>query len=100
MLNDHERRELALIEEGLSAEGRRWDRAFVGGGRDRRRRWLARGLLAFGILMLVVGLLAADAPLILQGLLTGGAAILWSRWRAHRVAAETTGRAPHSPAHG
>jgi hypothetical protein len=82
MLSNHERRELARIEEGLAAEDRRLTQvlsAFRSGGHNRRRRWLARAVSGFGILVLVAGLVAgADAGLMLQGLLITAVGVTWS----------------------
>jgi hypothetical protein len=82
MLSNHERRELARIEQGLAAEDRRFTQvlsAFRGGGEAGRRRWPARAVTGFGILVLVAGLVAgADAGLILQGLVITAVGVAWS----------------------
>ena len=79
MLSEHERRELALIEQGLEADPRL--AASLGGAR-RQRRWPIRLLTALGILLIVTGLLTSTGELVLQGLLAVGAVVAWSRWRA------------------
>jgi hypothetical protein len=89
MLSDRERRELARIEQALAADDRRLAQAF--GGRSvaarPRRRWPVRALIGFGVLLLVVGLLTGADGLFVQGLLFGGAGVLWARWRARHPAA-------------
>jgi len=87
MLSDREQQELALIEEGLRAEDRRFADGFRSGPRVRRtRRWPARALLAFGVLVVVVGLLTSTATLILQGMVCVGGGIGWMRWQAFQAA--------------
>lgn len=100
MLSDRERRELAMIEQGLSAD----DGRFVDGFRTtraargrRQHRWPVRALIGFGILLVVVGLLTGAGGLFMQGLLFGGAGLGWSRWRARRAAAEPPGGDPEQP---
>jgi uncharacterized membrane protein YphA (DoxX/SURF4 family) len=83
MLSDYERRELALIEQGLEADPRL--AASLSAGR-RPRRWPIRLLTALGILLVVTGLLTSTGGLVLQGLLAVGAAVVWSRWRDWRTA--------------
>jgi hypothetical protein len=83
MLSDHERRELALIEQGLEADPRL---AASLGGHRRQRRWLIRLLTGLGILLIVTGLLTSTGGLVLQGLLAVGGAVAWSRWRVWRTA--------------
>jgi Protein of unknown function (DUF3040) len=94
MLSDHERRVLASIERGLTDEDRRFAESF-GSGRPRaagrRRRWPIRGLIGFGLLLIVVGLITGTDGLFTQGLLFGGAAILWARWRAKHPLGGTEG---------
>ena len=82
MLSDHERRELALIEQSLAFDERRLARALT------RRRWPPRALVTFGSLTMAVGSMGGgNEPLLLQGLLAVVAGILWSR-RQTRTAAE------------
>jgi hypothetical protein len=82
MLSNHERRELARIERDLAAEDRRFTHIladFAHGGDASRRRWPARAVTGFGILVLVAGLVAgADAALMLQGLLITAVGVAWS----------------------
>ena len=87
MLSDRERQELALIEEGLRAEDRRFADAFRSGPRARRaRRWPARALLAFGVFVVVVGVLTSTATLVIQGIVCVGGGIGWMRWQAVQAA--------------
>ncbi len=91
MLSDHEQRKLALIEEGLAADDRRFVHAFGRRSAAGRRRWRARAAIAFGSLMVVIGLLVGDDPsLILEGLLIGGVGVVWSRWLGSWAAARST----------
>jgi hypothetical protein len=99
MLNNRERRLLAMIEQGLSADDRRFVDAFRVGRAVGQRppRWPIRALIGFGILLVVVGLLTGAGGLFMQGLLFGGAGVAWSRWRARRAAAEPPGGDPNQP---
>lgn len=90
MLSDHERRELGLIEDGL-ADDRRLVDVLGGDRRVRHRRWQVRALIGFGSLLLTIGIVTGAGMLVLQGLLIGGVGIAWSRWRALRGAAGSTG---------
>lgn len=83
MLSDYERRELALIEQGLDADPRL--AACLGGAR-RRGRWPIRLLLALGAVLFVTGPVTSTGGLVAQGLLAAGAGLAWSRWRAWRAA--------------
>jgi hypothetical protein len=65
MLSDRERRELALIEQGLAGD-RRLASVFAGGGAAGHRRWTVCALVGLGILMVAVGLAGADGLLTLQ----------------------------------
>jgi hypothetical protein len=88
MLSDHEQRELTLIEAGLAADDRRFARAFGRRSVAGRRRWPARAATCLGSLMVVIGLLSGAVPsLILEGLLIGGAGVVWSWWLASRAPA-------------
>ena len=92
MLSDHEQRELTLIEHGLAADDRRFVRALQRRRLAGPRRWPSRVIVGFGVLVLVVGLVAgADTVLVLQGLLITGTGVVWSRWRVRRTGAEPGG---------
>jgi hypothetical protein len=100
MLNEREQRVLAMIEQGLRADERRFVEAFHAAAtrRDPRRyRWPYRAVLAFGILLVVVGLLTASGGLFIQGLLFGAVGVAWSRWRKGRAAAKPRGGDPERP---
>lgn len=93
MLSDHEQRKLALIEAGLTADDRRFAHAFGRRSAAGRRRWPARAAMWLGSVMVIIGLVSGGvASLILEGLLIGGAGVVWSRWLAPRAAAR--------PSHG
>jgi hypothetical protein len=83
MLSDDERRELALIEQGLG-EDQGFAESFGDGARP-RRRWAVWVAIAIGVLEVATGLLAESGGLLMQGLLTVGAVVLWLRWRARQV---------------
>jgi hypothetical protein len=100
MLNDRERRVLAMIEQGLRADECRFVDALrtSRAGRARRQhRWPIRALVGFGILLVVVGLLAASGGLLVQGLLFSTTGIAWSRWRSPRAATRPPGGEPDKP---
>jgi hypothetical protein len=90
MLSEYERRELALIEQGLAEDDRKLAESFrprrLPSARRRDRRWMSRSLLGFGVLLLVVGVLTGTYGLFLQGLLFGGPAVAWMRWQRRRPA--------------
>jgi Flp pilus assembly protein TadB len=90
MLSEHDRRELALIEERLRSDDRRFADTFQTArpGWRRDRRWARRALLGLGAFMLIVGLAAGAAELVLQGLLVVGAGIVWTLLRRRTAAAE------------
>jgi hypothetical protein len=87
MLSDRERQELALIEQRLQAEDRRFADGFQIGPRARRiRRWPTRALLVFGVFVMAVGVLTSTEMLVMQGVLCVGAAIVWMRRQAVQAA--------------
>ena len=87
MLSDRERHELALIEEGLRAEDRRFADGFQAGPPVRpARRWPARALLVFGAVVLAVGVLTSAEMLVMQGLVCIGGGVAWLRWQAAQAA--------------
>ena len=88
MLSEHDRRELALIEEQLRSDDRRFADTFHAGrpGPRRDRRWARRALVGFGAFTLMVGLAAGAAGLFLQGLLVLGAGIVWTLLRRRTAA--------------
>jgi hypothetical protein len=83
MLSDRERRELAAIEEDLTAGDRRFAETFsTAPSAGRRRRWPVRTLLGFGVFLLVVGILTDAEEIVLQGLACLGGGLGWAHWRA------------------
>jgi hypothetical protein len=105
MLNEHDRRELASIEERLRADDQRFAETFpTGPSRSRRGRGLAtRALLCFGAFMLIVGLVASAVGVFLQGLLVLGAGIVWILWLRRRTvgrSAATAHPGDRSPSDG
>jgi hypothetical protein len=79
MLNEHDRRELSLIEQELCSDDPRLADTFRTGrpASSRGRRWSSRALVGFGTVTLVVGLVARADGLFLQGLLVLGGGIGW-----------------------
>lgn len=111
MLSEYERRELALIEQGLVEQDRRLAESFRPGGlsarpggRSRRLTlrsgWLARTLLGFGVFLVAIGVLTGADGLFMQGVLFAGAAVVWLRWLRRSAPAPAPGRAPHRRAEG
>jgi Flp pilus assembly protein TadB len=85
MLSNHERRELARIEAALR-EDPDWREPRVEAGPPRWwRRWRLQLLIGFAGLVMTIGILATDGPLLLQGVLLMGASCVW--WLCRQVAA-------------
>ena len=93
MLSNYERRELARIEAGLRADpDGREPRA--GAGRPAwARRCGLQLLIGFAGLVMTIGVIATDGPLLLQGVLMMGGACAW--WLCRQVAAAKA--EPQSP---
>jgi hypothetical protein len=96
MLSEYEQRELAAIEQGLAEEDRRLAASFRPRGTGAatpwfRRRWMSRALLGFGVMLLVVGVLASADGLFVQGLLFGGGGVLWMRWQSRSASVPVPG---------
>ena len=105
MLSEYERRELALIEQGLAEEDRRLADALRPGSlRVRtpwpRRGWLSRALLGFGITLVVLGVLTGADGVFMQGLLFSAVAVLWMRWQSRSKPATPPGAGRPRPADG
>ncbi len=100
MLSDREQQELQRIEEALKADDRRFAQGLRRGPRiERTRRWPARALLGFGILLIVIGALTSAGSLVFEGILFTGIAVAWIRWQAARAArANGAGGRPVRPA--
>jgi hypothetical protein len=96
MLSDHERQELAQIETGL-ADDRRLAGVLGAGRAARRRRWPIRALIIFGIVLLVLGVLADDGTLALEGVVICTGGFIWYYLRSRRSAAAPTGSEHPAP---
>jgi hypothetical protein len=99
MLSNHERRELARIEQGLR-EDPEWHEPQAMTERSTRwRRWGLRLLIGFASLVLVIGVITTADDLLLQGVLMMGAACGW--WLCRQVAAGKAQSRPadHQPEH-
>lgn len=99
MLSEHDRRELALIEERLRCDDRAFADTFHTGrpGWLRGRRWASRALLGFGAFIVVAGLAAGAADVCLQGLLVLGAGIVWILLRRRIAVGEGGSAGPARP---
>jgi hypothetical protein len=98
MLSEYERRELALIEQGLAEDDRRLVESFLPElmRPERtpwsRRRWMSRAVLGFGVALMVLGVLTSADGLFMQGVLFAGGGFLWLRWQGR--AAKGTEQSP------
>ena len=85
MLSNHERRELARIEQALR-EDPEWREPPAAAGRSPWwRRWGLRLLIGFASLVLVIGIVTAAGDLVLEAVLMMGAACVW--WLCRQAAA-------------
>lgn len=83
MLSNHERRELARIEQGLR-EDPDWREPHGMVGRiPWWRRWGIRLLSGFAVFLMLLGVITTDGDLLLQGVLMMGAACGW--WLCRQV---------------
>jgi Protein of unknown function (DUF3040) len=85
MLSNHERRELARIEQGLREDPDWREPRDLTGRVSWWRRWGLRLLIGFAGFVMVVGVVTATGDLLLQGVLMMGAACGW--WLCRQVAA-------------
>jgi Protein of unknown function (DUF3040) len=85
MLSNHERRELARIEQGLREDPEWHEPPGMTGPTTWWRRWGFRLLVGFASLVLVIGVVTNTGDLLLQGVLMMGAACGW--WLCRQVAA-------------
>lgn len=82
MLSNHERRELARIEQGLR-EDPEWREPRGMGRAPWWRRWGVRVLAGFSVFLMMIGVVTTDGDLLLQGVLMMGAACGW--WLCRQV---------------
>ena len=82
MLSNHERRELARIEQGLRDDPD-WREPQGAGRIPWWRRWGIRLLAGFSGLLMFIGVLTTDGDLLLQGVLLMGASCGW--WLGRQV---------------
>jgi hypothetical protein len=81
MLSEREERELLVIEEGLRDDGL-FAFAFRTARRPlHRRRWVVRTAIAFGLVLILAGLVLEASGLALQGLLLAGGSYAWWCWK-------------------
>ena len=81
MLSEREERELLLIEEGLRDDGL-FAFAFPTARRPLHRRpWVVRTAIAFGLVLILAGLVLEASGLALQGLLLAGGSYAWWCWK-------------------
>ncbi|HEY6749139.1 MAG TPA: DUF3040 domain-containing protein [Mycobacteriales bacterium] len=99
MLNENDRRELSLIEQGLVSDDRRLADTFrnVRPWSGRRSRWATRAVIGFGTFLVLIGIVAGAGGVFLQGLLALGCGIGW-RVLSRRLAARRSSSArPDDP---
>jgi hypothetical protein len=82
MLSNHERRELARIEQGLR-EDPDWREPRGMGRTPWWRRWGIRLLAGFSVFLMMIGVVTTDGDLLLQGVLMMGASCGW--WLCRQV---------------
>jgi hypothetical protein len=81
MLSEREERELGLIERGLRDDAR-FLAAFPGARCPLHRRpRVVRAAIAFGLVLILAGLILSVSGLALQGLLLAGASYAWWCWK-------------------
>lgn len=85
MLSNHERRELARIEQGLRDDPSWREPRGLTGGATWWHRWGLRVLIAFSGLVMTIGVITTAGELLLQGVLMMGAACGW--WLCRQAAA-------------
>jgi uncharacterized membrane protein YphA (DoxX/SURF4 family) len=95
MLPDHERQTLSAIEAELLASDPALADVFSGRDMRQARRWSLLLVLSdvTAVVMLVVGLFARDAALVLWGTVAAGALVAWHIARAESTRKATTGEA-------
>jgi hypothetical protein len=98
MLSNHERRELARIEQGLREDPSWREPVALPVGSTWWPRWGLRLLIGFAGLVLAIGILTTAGGLLLQGVLMMGAACGW--WLCRQVAiAKAESPADRQPEH-
>ena len=98
MLSNHERRELARIEQGLREDPSWREPVALPVGSTWWRRWGLRLLIGFAGLVMAIGVLTTAGRLLLQGVLMMGAACGW--WLCRQVAiAKAESPADRQPEH-
>jgi Flp pilus assembly protein TadB len=85
MLSNHERRELARIEQGLRDDPSWREPRGLPEGTTWWHRWGLRLLIAFSGLVMTIGVITTAGELLLQGVLMMGAACAW--WLCRQAAA-------------
>jgi Protein of unknown function (DUF3040) len=85
MLSEREERELGLIEQGLRDDGH-FAAAFPGAARPLHRRpWVVRTAIAFGLVLILAGLILSASGLALEGLLLAGTSYAWWCWKVKPI---------------
>ena len=97
MLSNHERRELARIEQGLREDPSWLEPRDLPIGSTWWRRWGLRLLIGFAGLVMTIGVLTTAGGLLLQGVLMMGAACAW--WLCRQVAAAKAESPADQPEH-
>jgi hypothetical protein len=97
MLSNHERRELARIEQGLREDPNVREPRALPVGTSWWRRWGLRLLIGFAGFVMAVGVITAAGELVLQGVLMMGAACVWWLFRQAAAAKAESPSADHQP---
>jgi Protein of unknown function (DUF3040) len=99
MLSNHERRELARLEQALREDPEWREPQGLPGPTTWWRRWGLRLLIGFAGFVMTIGVLTSAGELLLQGVLLSGAACGW--WLCRQVAAAKAESRPtdHQPEH-
>lgn len=85
MLSNHERRELARIEQALREDPEWRELPAMPGLGTWWHRWGLRLLIGFAGLVMTIGVVTTDGDLLLQGVLMMGASGVW--WLRRQVVA-------------
>lgn len=95
MLSNHERRELARIEQALREDPEWREPPPMPGRGTWWHRWGLRLLIGFAGLVMTIGVVTTDGDLLLQGVLMMGLSCVW--WLRRQVVAAKQGSPSADP---